>query len=223
MPLEIRKIADCFKRLRPIIALILGGLLVVACYFFVDRPVAWFVHDHRFYPDTFLLWPPLVSDWLTYLVIVGVVGVVAWRWWRPGGQIQTLLLAIAANLVATAGIKTVLKWAFGRTWPETWVRNNPSLIADGVYGFHPFHFGRAYQSFPSGHAAATFAVISILWLSRPRWRWLYAAVGGIVCMALVGLNYHFVGDVIAGAMLGSVTGVCATWLFRLRPAMAEQG
>ena len=98
-------------------------------------------------------------------------------------------------------------------------RNNPSLIADGVYGFHPFHFGKAYQSFPSGHAAAAFAVISILWLSRPRWRWLYAAVGGFVCVALVGLNYHFVGDVIAGAMLGSVTGVYATRLFGLRPAV----
>ena len=35
-------------------------------------------------------------------------------------------------------------------------------------------------------------------------------------MALVGLNYHFVGDVVAGAMLGSVTGVYTTRAFRLR-------
>jgi membrane-associated phospholipid phosphatase len=205
----------------PIIALILGGITVVVCYFFVDRPMAWFVHNHRFYPDDFLLWPPLVSDWLGYLAVLGIVAVVAWRFWQPGGQLQTLLLAIAANLVVTAGIKSLLKWVCGRTWPETWVSNNPSWIADGVYGFHPFHFGKAYQSFPSGHAAATFAVISILWLSRPRWRWLHATVGGTVCVALVGLNFHFVGDVIAGAMLGSITGVYATRLFRLRPAMVE--
>jgi len=203
------------RRSRSISALILGGIAVVVCYFFIDRPLAWFVHNHRFYPDDFLLWPPLVSDWLTYLAIVSIVSVVAWRLWRPGGQLQTLLLAISVNLAATAGIKNVLKWAFGRSWPETWINNNPSLIANRVYGFHPFHSGRAYQSFPSGHAAATFAVISILWLSRPRWRWLYAAVSGIVCIALVGLNYHFVGDVIAGAMLGSVTGVYTTRVFRL--------
>lgn len=206
----------------PIIALILGGIAVALCYFIVDRPVAWFVHNHRFYPDDFLLWPPLVSDWLRYLAVLGIAAVVAWRLWRPGGQLQTLLLAISANLAATAGIKMVLKWAFGRTWPAIWNDNNPSLIADGVYGFHPFHFGGAYQSFPSGHAAATFAVISILWLSRPRWRWLYAAVGGSVCVALVGLNYHFVGDVIAGALLGSVTGMYATRLFRLRLVIEEQ-
>ena len=206
---------------RSLVALILGGIAVIVCYFFVDRPVAWFVHNHRFYTDDFLLWPPLVSDWATYLAILGIIAVVVWRLWRPGGQLQTLLVAIAANLVVTAGIKNVLKWTFGRTWPETWTNNNPSLIADGVYGFHPFHFGKAYQSFPSGHAAATFAVISILWLSRPRWRWLYAIVGGIICVALVGFNFHFVGDVIAGGMLGSVTGVYATRMFSLRPVMAE--
>ena len=201
------------KPLRPLIALVLGGSAVVVCYFFVDRPVAWFVHDHRFYSEDFLLWPPVVSDWVSYLVILGIVGVAAWCLGRPRNQLQTLLLAIAANLVATAGIKNVLKWTFGRTWPETWISNNPSLIADGVYGFHPFHFGKAYQSFPSGHAAATFAVISILWLSRPQWRWPCAAVGGLVCLALIGLNFHFVGDVIAGAVLGSVTGFYATRLF----------
>jgi membrane-associated phospholipid phosphatase len=207
---------------RPVIALILGSIAVALCYFFVDRPVAWFMHNHRFYSAEFLLWPPRVSEWLTYLAGLGIVGVVAWRLWHPGGQFQTLLLAIAANLVVTAGIKSVLKWSFGRTWPETWTGNNPALIPYGVYGFHPFHFGGAYQSFPSGHAAATFAVISILWLSLPRWRLLYMVVGVLVCVALVGLNFHFVGDVIAGAILGSVTGAYATRLFRLRPAMAEQ-
>lgn len=202
---------------RPMLALILGGVAVVVCYFFVDRPVAWFVHDHRFYPDKFLRWPPRVSEWLGYLVVPCIVIVAAWRVWRPGGRLQTLLVAIAANLVATAGIKTLLKWAFGRAWPETWIDNNPSLISDNVYGFYPFHLGRAYQSFPSGHAAVTFAVISILWLSRPRWRWLYAAVGGLLCTALVGLNFHFVGDVIGGAMLGSLTGFYAARVFRLGP------
>ena len=65
-----------------------------------------------------------------------------------GRPLQTLLVAIAANLVATAIIKDLLKRAFGRTWPETWLGDNRSLIADNVYGFYPFHFGGTYQSFP---------------------------------------------------------------------------
>ena len=77
---------------RPIIAYLLSGISVIVCYFFVDRPVAWFVRTHRFYPDYLLLWPPLISEWLYYAVIPGIIGVVAWRLWRPGGQLQTLPL-----------------------------------------------------------------------------------------------------------------------------------
>jgi membrane-associated phospholipid phosphatase len=127
-------------------------------------------------------------------------------------------VAIAANLVVTNTIKSLLKGVFGRTWPTSWLGDNPSLIDNGVYGFYPFHFDKAYGSFPSGHAAAVLAVISILWLSLPRWRWLYALAGIALCAALVVLNYHFVGDVIAGAMLGSITGCYATRVFQLQPA-----
>ena len=192
--------------------------MVVLCYFFVDRPVAMFVHEHRFYPDKFLLWPPLafkmalLRDRRGHDRRGGVVVMAA------GRPLQRLLLAIAANLAATEGIKDVLKWRSDARGRRNRLNNNaPAWIPDGVYGFHPFHVGGAYQSFPSGHAAATFAVVSILWLCLPRWRWLQAAAAGLVCSALVGLNFHFVGDVIAGAMLGSVTGVIATRLFGLRP------
>jgi membrane-associated phospholipid phosphatase len=202
-----------------ILALLAGSVLVVLCYFFVDRPLAQFIHNHRFYSNEFLFWPQFLSIRLTYCAIAGMAGVVAWWIWRPGGYVQRLLLAISANLVVTEIIKNVLKGMFGRTWPETWMENNnPSLIANGVYGFHPFQFDKTYGAFPSGHAAAAFAVVSILWIGLPRWRWLYAAAAGIVCLALVGLNFHYVGDVIAGAMLGSTTGFVATRIFAINPS-----
>ena len=135
------------KSRRTLIALVLGGVTVVVCYFFVDRPVAWFVHNHRFYSDDFLLWPPLVSNWLGYLVVLGILAVAVGRLWRRGGPLQTLLLAIATNLVATAGIKTLLKWAFGRTWPETWTDNNPSLIANGAVRLSSFPFRKSLPVF----------------------------------------------------------------------------
>jgi membrane-associated phospholipid phosphatase len=197
------------------VALILGVILVILCYDFVDRPVAWFVHDHGSFLHGFFPWPPLVSAWLKACVPLAILLVVLWRVWKPGGRFQTVLLAISANLIVTTILKQLVKWSCGRYWPETWNQGNPSLIGNGAYGFHPFHYGAAYESFPSGHAAAVCSVLSILWLSYPRWRWLHAIVGGTVCVALVAMNYHFVGDVIAGAMLGSITGVYMTRLFRL--------
>jgi membrane-associated phospholipid phosphatase len=207
---------------RTAIALLVSVILVAICYYWIDRPVAWFVHGHGSFLHGFLRWPPLISDWLKGVTPAAIGLVLLWWAWRPGGRLQTVLLAISANIVVTNLLKQLLKRSFGRCWPETWEQGNPSLIGSGAYGFRPFQHGVAYESFPSGHAAIVCSVLSILWFSYPRWRWLYAIVGGTVCVALVEMNYHFVGDVIAGVTLGSITGVYLTYLFRLhRPKPAE--
>jgi membrane-associated phospholipid phosphatase len=120
--------------------------------------------------------------------------------------LETVIALDAATLAVAVEVKEQLKYAFGRTWPETWVRNNPSFIKDGVYGFFPFSGGPAYSSFPSGHTTAIAAVISVLWICYPRYRVLYALCVLAVGVGLVGANFHFLSDVIAGGFLGVTTG-----------------
>ncbi|MEN6452569.1 MAG: phosphatase PAP2 family protein [Thermoguttaceae bacterium] len=192
--------------------------MVAVCYHFVDRPVAWFVHQHSPLLCGLLLWPPRVSDVLKFAAPPAIALVFLWWLVRRNGRLQRVLLAISCNVIVTTLIKQFLKWSCGRYWPETWKNGNPSLIRDNAYGFHPFHSGVAYESFPSGHAAVICSVLSILWLAYPRWRWCYAIFGAAVCVSMVGTNYHFVSDVVAGAVLGSMTGVLMTRLFRLRAA-----
>jgi membrane-associated phospholipid phosphatase len=116
-----------------------------------------------------------------------------------------------------------LKFLFGRYWPETWIEDNPSLIGSDAYGFHPFHFGEAYGSFPSGHTARTFAVLSVVWLAYPALRWPCIAVCGAVVVGLVGMNYHFVGDTVGGACLGWLTGAYSAGLSGLVQRDQPQG
>jgi membrane-associated phospholipid phosphatase len=71
------------------------------------------------------------------------------------------------------------------------------------------HGGAAYQSFPSGHMAATCAVVSVLWIWYPRLRWLVTIAGIAVGVGLIGANYHFLSDVIAGAFIGISIGLRA--------------
>jgi membrane-associated phospholipid phosphatase len=111
-----------------------------------------------------------------------------------------------------------LKHVFGRYWPETWSHDNPSLIRDGAYGFHPFHGGDAYGSFPSGHTARTVAVVSVFWLAYPKTRLLCLLLAASVMVDLVGMNYHFVGDTIGGAGLGAVTGMYTAHFFLAHPS-----
>jgi membrane-associated phospholipid phosphatase len=95
----------------------------------------------------------------------------------------------------------------------------PSFIRDHDYAFHWFHGGRGYESFLSGHMAATAAVLSVLWLAYPRWRPLYAVAGCLVAAVLILSNFHFLSDVIAGALLGALIGSMTTVLFDKAPRL----
>jgi membrane-associated phospholipid phosphatase len=196
--------------LRSLVALGLCTLVVAICYVWIDRPVAWFIHDHGRWPV--LRWPTLVPPILARLAPLVLAVAAVWRTLRPGGRVQTILLALSLSLIAAVAIKEQLKWCFGRYWPETWIMNNPSLIHDNAYGFHPFHAGVAYESFPSGHTTVVFSLVSVAWLVFPRLRWLWTLAGLAIVVSLVGMNYHFVSDILAGTVLGSLVGIYTTRL-----------
>jgi membrane-associated phospholipid phosphatase len=126
----------------------------------------------------------------------------------------------AVSLLATIIIKDELKFAFGRTWPDTWAPGIVSFVRDKVYGFHFFQSGKSFESFPSGHAAPTAAVLSVVWILFPELR-VICAIGIIaVDLELVALNLHFLSDVIAGSFVGISTGLFTVALWGTsEPAM----
>ena len=186
--------------------------VIMASFLWLDRPVASFVHDHFRYPhrgvvDELSHFPnPLVLLAVILSIILGLRMILG----RPFSRNQANTFVCSLSVIFTEAIKDALKFIFGRTWPETWVHNNPSFIRDGVYGFHFMHGGSAYQSFPSGHMAATCTVIAVLWIRYPRFRWFYLIMGLLIGTGLVGANYHFLSDVFAGAFVGLSSGWLAT-------------
>jgi membrane-associated phospholipid phosphatase len=136
-------------------------------------------------------------------VICGLVALLGHRLSRRGVAVAMS----AVSLLATVIIKDQLKFAFGRTWPDTWGTGIVSFVRDNVYGFHFFQSGTSFESFPSGHAAATAAVLSVVWILFPELR-VICAIGVIaVDLGLVALNLHFLSDVIAGSFVGISTGL----------------
>jgi len=197
------------KRLlkKTLTAVLVCAALVVLCYFFVDRPVAFYVHDQRLanYPilKDLTYQPPILQAWTPVVLVALMVR-------RAFGQLrrwERLLVAACVAMVLADQFRDTISYAFGRYWPETWIDNNPSLIGDGAYGFHPFHGGSAYSSFPSGHTARTLAIAAVFWIAYPRWRWACVLASLAVAAGLIGMDYHFVGDVIAGGFVGCIVGV----------------
>jgi membrane-associated phospholipid phosphatase len=187
---------------------------VVACYFFVDKPLALFIHARlqefrsffivvTFIPDPFLVIAAVV------IVVVGLGRVMG----RPLSRPYAVALLWSIGLFVTVTLKNFFKFCFGRTWPETWVNDNPSFIRDGVYAFNPFRGGKGFTAFPSGHMAMICFAMTVLWICYPRLRAAYALLIAVVATGLMGANYHFLSDVIAGGFLGVSIGCLSVALW----------
>jgi membrane-associated phospholipid phosphatase len=197
-----------------IIAFVAMVAAVVIAYQFVDRDIASYASAH-FQKKPWFDAMTQIPEWLARLALV--VFVLSAAYALIGRALPRPLvvgLLASASLVIASAIKDQLKLAFGRTWPETWTNNNPSFIHDQVYGFNPFHGGQAYASFPSGHTTATCAVMAVLWICYPKYRPVYGLVIAAVVIGLLGADYHFLSDIIAGGFLGSLTGWVAVRLCR---------
>lgn len=187
-----------------LLALIICSILVVTCYYWVDKPVAFWAQAHQLRNYRFLVWfthiPELFTGLTCFLLLVLVIRFCYNKWKHHD---ETLLVFMASLIIADF-VHSPLKIIFGRYWPSTWINNNPSLLRDHVYGFNWFHYGSEYASFPSGHTCVTVAIMAMLWLFYPHLRVLAVIITLLVAMGLIGLYYHFVSDVIAGGFLGGI-------------------
>ena len=99
---------------------------------------------------------------------------------------------------ALAGIATqILKHLIGRP--------RPRFTHQEAFGYGPSWQG-GLDAFPSGHAAASFAVATVLARYFPEWRGLWYGGALFVCVGRVIRGSHFPTDVLAGAVLGFLIG-----------------
>jgi membrane-associated phospholipid phosphatase len=192
---------------------------VVICYFWIDRPVAFFVYRHHINTIQIFRWltypPPEVQNWSALVLTILMVR----RAWGSFLRWQKTLFVACLSLIVADDFRISLGDVFGRYWPETWTHDNPSLIGTGTYGFHPFQRGDDVGSFPSGHAARILAFAAVWLIAMRRSRTVQVVVivlSASMLVSLVAMNYHFVSDVIAGSLLGGIIAVYAAHLARLQ-------
>src|SRR5881396_984807 len=192
---------------------------VLVCYFWIDRPVAFFVYRHHINTIQVFRWltypPPEVQNWSALVLTILMVR----RAWGSFLRWQKTLFVACLSLIVADDFRISLGDVFGRYWPETWTHDNPSLIGTGTYGFHPFQRGDDIGSFPSGHAARILAFGAVWLIAMPRSRTVQIVaiiLSASMLVSLVAMNYHFVSDVIAGSVLGGIVALYAAHLARLQ-------
>lgn len=119
--------------------------------------------------------------------------------WKDAGW-QSLIAHGLAALTAN-----ILKHVIGRPRPKFMHAGNIELSPAS---------GSGWDSFPSGHAAASFAVGTVLAIKFPRVRWPILAVAVAIAASRIVRGSHYLTDVAGGAALGCVMGVVAAHHWR---------
>jgi undecaprenyl-diphosphatase len=156
---------------------------------------------------------------------VGVI-IVAWGLLRENRAIRRLgWSAVAA--VASSGLGAfALKHLTGRPrprcmliWTQVFGSDNTlfnihidRFFSDGIWFFGP-GLGIHFTSFPSGHAATSFALAVVLTRAWPRWWPLFMGLAGYITAFRVVGGSHFLSDIVAGILWGCLWGwLCSQWL-----------
>ena len=105
---------------------------------------------------------------------------------QPALVVEVLAADAVAELTSAA-----LKWAIPLHRPR-------------LHALVPMPHG---HSFPSGHAATSFACATVLAAAAPRWRVAFYSLAVLIAFSRLYNGVHFPLDVIAGAVLGVAIGI----------------
>jgi membrane-associated phospholipid phosphatase len=191
-------------------------IAVLCSYFWADRPIAFWIYTHEAHlagKEQVELLGTVPNPVILLAVIVFFLVGFSHLAKRPITPLKQVALACSTSVLAGEVIKDVLKWVFGRPSPDFWAENNASAAGSYGYQFQWFHGAQPFNSFPSGHMTAAAAVLTVLWIVYPQFRPIYVTCWGLVAAGLIGLNFHFLADVIAGGLLGATVALLVLAVF----------
>lgn len=154
----------------------------------------------------------LTVPWMAFVSHAG-------NWIGDGRQlliVSAILLAVGWMLPATRGIALGVQtlWAHGlatvlvHTVKHLVGRPRPKFSASGDWSIAP-SLTSGFDSFPSGHTTATFALATVLSRRFPLLAALFLGIGVFVALSRVLRGSHFSSDVFGGWVLGTVSGMVA--------------
>jgi undecaprenyl-diphosphatase len=146
------------------------------------------------------VFPILTSNAAMLPLYALALAVALWRDWRKGLLLLGLLLV--AILVADQSI-IIIKDLIGRERPCNAVHGVRLLVDCGTG-----------KSFPSAHAANSFAAALLVGGVYPRLRAVMLVVAGLVAFSRVYCGVHYPFDISAGAVYGALIGWCVWQVYR---------
>lgn len=175
------------------LALVFWGLLQL------DLPLT------RFMRSVHLFWLEQAGDWLARLgsgAVLAGISLSMLAWGRLRGESRVFRAGLEGLIAhgAAALLTQILKHTIGRP--------RPRMTHGGGFEFGP-SFDSGLDSFPSGHAAASFAVATVLARHFPSLRWVVFPLAALIAASRIWRGSHFPTDVMTGILIGVSVGLLA--------------
>ena len=174
-----------------------------------DLPIVRYVRSvtiHRPWDQLTIPWMAFTSnagDWIgegSHLVIGSILLLVAGWLLRKPSVMMAALQSLIAHLLAAISVNG-LKHLIGRP--------RPKFVHSGEWQL-TMSWTSGWDSFPSGHSAASFAVATVLARRFPAVGFIGIGIAAFVALGRILRGAHFPTDVVGGAVLGSVCGAIAS-------------
>jgi undecaprenyl-diphosphatase len=144
----------------------------------------WIVGLRTPWLDWFFVWLSWIGSYGAVWLAIALAIAVTRR--RPAVFLIVLVAYLAADLLASAGKEIV-------------ARHRPFETQLGPRS--------STHSFPSGHAATSFACATVLSAYAPRYRVPFFALATLIALSRIYNGMHYPTDVLAGAVLGVLTAL----------------
>jgi undecaprenyl-diphosphatase len=140
---------------------------------------------------------------LVWVVLACILALV----WKRYAVVVFTVVAVAVSDWASYGIKAI----FDVERPSMRYAEPKPLV-------HPPHDA----SFPSGHAATSFAAATVLSFARPRWAPAFYLFALAIGFSRVYVGVHYPLDILGGAVLGVGVATALRWLVTNRRRSREE-
>jgi len=188
------------------IVLLLAVSLTSISYYYLDTRIAQFVYRILSSSNLLLQTAADIPDLLLHIVIA--VTALCWVGYfilvRRGihNRLTDFMLACGTVVPMAFLAKTFFQYIFGRPNPYAW------LLTHEPPRFYWLRDEPGYGCFPSGHMTVFTALMTTLSYHYPRYRSVCLGSLCLLALALIITDHHFLSDVLAGAVLGSMLAYC---------------
>jgi membrane-associated phospholipid phosphatase len=175
-----------------LIAGVISLVLSLVSMFYIDHELAMYLREtfgkSLYKTANMVTWIGLAEIYFA----ISILGFFIFK--EPRKKIfSTMFLAFMYSGI----IGTIIKMIVGRCRPY----NSPNY--ETLY-FKHFTTDWNFQSYPSGHTQVVFTFVTFMSLIYPKWTKLFLLIGVAVAASRLILEYHYLGDVIAGAFVGFI-------------------